>query len=37
MVPPDEVPVLMRHYWSISERQIEASLVLAEKSWLNRS
>jgi N-acetylglutamate synthase-like GNAT family acetyltransferase len=37
MVPPDEVPVLLRRYWSIPERQIETSLVLAEKSWLNRS
>jgi hypothetical protein len=37
MVPPDEVPVLLRRYWSIPERQIETSLVLAEKSWLNQS
>lgn len=29
-VPEDEVPVLLRRYWSIPERQIETSVVLAE-------
>jgi N-acetylglutamate synthase-like GNAT family acetyltransferase len=36
MVPPDQVPALLRHYWSIPERQIETSVVLAEKAWLDR-
>jgi hypothetical protein len=29
------VPVLLRRYWSVPERQIETSVVLAEKAWLN--
>ena len=28
---------LLRRYWSVPERQIETSVVLAEKAWLNRS
>jgi GNAT superfamily N-acetyltransferase len=36
-VPRDPVPVLLRRYWSVPERQIETSVVLAEKAWLNRS
>jgi N-acetylglutamate synthase-like GNAT family acetyltransferase len=36
MVPPDQVPILLRRYWSIPERQIETSVVLAERAWLNR-
>lgn len=28
-VSPDKTPSLLRHYWSISERQIETSVVLA--------
>ena len=36
MVPPDQVPLLLRRYWSVPERQIATSVVLAEKAWLNR-
>ena len=36
MVRPDQVPALLRRYWSIPERQIETSIVLAEKTWLDR-
>jgi N-acetylglutamate synthase-like GNAT family acetyltransferase len=35
MVPRNQVP-LLRRYWSIPERQIETSVVLAEKAWLDR-
>ena len=35
-VPRDQVPLLLRRYWSVPERQIETSVVLAEKDWLNR-
>jgi GNAT superfamily N-acetyltransferase len=28
--------LLLRRYWSVPERQIETSAVLAEKAWLNR-
>lgn len=36
MVPPNQVPLLLRRYWSVPDRQIEASVVLAEKVWLDR-
>ena len=36
MVPRDQVPLLLRRYWSIPERQIDTSVVLAEKAWLGR-
>lgn len=36
MVPPDQVPLLLRRYWSVPERQIETSVVLAERAWLAR-
>jgi N-acetylglutamate synthase-like GNAT family acetyltransferase len=36
MVPRDQVPLLLHRYWSIPERQIETSVVLAEKAWLDR-
>ena len=32
-VPRDLVPVLLRRYWSVPERQIATSVVLAEKGW----
>jgi N-acetylglutamate synthase-like GNAT family acetyltransferase len=35
MVPRDQVPLLLRRYWSIPERQIETSVVLAEKAWFD--
>jgi N-acetylglutamate synthase-like GNAT family acetyltransferase len=36
MAPREQVPVLLRRYWSVPERQIETSVVLAEKAWLDR-
>jgi N-acetylglutamate synthase-like GNAT family acetyltransferase len=36
MVPPDQMAILLRRYWSIPDRQIETSVVLAEKAWLDR-
>jgi N-acetylglutamate synthase-like GNAT family acetyltransferase len=36
IVPRDQVPLLLRRYWSIPERQIETSVVLADKAWLDR-
>ncbi len=36
MVPKDQVPLLLRRYWSIPDRQIETSVVLAENAWLHR-
>ncbi len=35
-VPRDAIPALLRRYWNIPERQIETSVVLAEKGWLKR-
>jgi hypothetical protein len=31
------VPRLLRRYWSVPERQIETSVVLAEKGWPDRA
>jgi N-acetylglutamate synthase-like GNAT family acetyltransferase len=36
-VPRDQVPRLLRRYWSVPERQIETSVVLAEKGWPDRA
>jgi N-acetylglutamate synthase-like GNAT family acetyltransferase len=36
MVPHDRAPLLLRRYWSVPARQIETSVVLAEKAWLDR-
>jgi N-acetylglutamate synthase-like GNAT family acetyltransferase len=36
MVARDQVPFLLHRYWSVPERQIETSVVLAEKAWLAR-
>jgi N-acetylglutamate synthase-like GNAT family acetyltransferase len=33
LVPRDQVPLLLRRYWSIPERQIETSVVLAERAY----
>src|SRR5262245_32559976 len=33
MVPREQVALLLRRYWSVPERQIETSVVLAEKGW----
>ena len=37
LVPREQIPLLLRRYWSIPERQIETSVVLAEKAWLDRA
>jgi len=34
LVTPDEKDRLLRKYWSVPERQIETSVVLAEESWI---
>ena len=36
VVPPAETAVLLRRYWSIPERQIETSVVLADAAWRAR-
>ena len=36
IVPRDRAPFLLRRYWSVPERQIETSVVLAEKACLDR-
>jgi N-acetylglutamate synthase-like GNAT family acetyltransferase len=36
-VPRDQVPSLLRRYWSIPERQIATSVVLAEIGWADRA
>jgi N-acetylglutamate synthase-like GNAT family acetyltransferase len=33
MVSPEEKDRLLRKYWSISDRQIETSVVLADEQW----
>jgi hypothetical protein len=35
-VPHDEAPALLRRYWEIPDRQIETSVVLADKGWFAR-
>ncbi len=37
VVPTEEKAALLRRYWSIPERQIETSVVLAERGWLARA
>jgi GNAT superfamily N-acetyltransferase len=36
LVPPDQKDQLLRRYWSVSERQIEMSVVLADDRWRRR-
>jgi N-acetylglutamate synthase-like GNAT family acetyltransferase len=36
-VPRDQVPRLLRRYWSVPERQIETSVVLAEMGWTTQA
>ncbi len=36
LVSEAEKPVLLRRYWTIPERQIETSLVLADPAWMAR-
>ncbi len=35
LVTPDEKDRLLRTYWSIPDRQIETSVVLADRAWLS--
>ena len=35
LVCPEEKDCLLRRYWSIPERQVETSVVLAEQSWFD--
>jgi len=37
LVPARETPQVLRKYWSIPERQIETSVVLADQSWLRNA
>jgi N-acetylglutamate synthase-like GNAT family acetyltransferase len=36
LIPRDQVPRVLRRYWSVPDRQIETSVVLAEKAWVYR-
>jgi molybdopterin-guanine dinucleotide biosynthesis protein B len=36
LVAPEEKNRLLKQYWSIPERQVETSVVLADQRWLNR-
>jgi N-acetylglutamate synthase-like GNAT family acetyltransferase len=33
LVPPGEKDALLKKYWNISDRQVQTSVVLAEKAW----
>jgi len=35
MVTPEKKDRLLKKYWSISKRQIETSVVLAEEKWFD--
>jgi len=37
LVTPEEKDRLLKKYWSIPDRQIETSVVLAEESWLDET
>ncbi|CAG1770284.1 hypothetical protein BAC2_00942 [uncultured bacterium] len=37
VLPQRETSRLLRTYWSIPERQIETSVVLANRQWIDRS
>jgi len=37
LLPVDEKNMLLRTYWTISERQIETSVVLANDKWIRKS
>jgi len=36
-VPAEQKAMLLRRYWSVPERQIETSVVLAERAWLAKT
>ena len=33
VVPPQQKEVLLRKYWTVPDRQIETSVVLADQTW----
>ncbi len=35
LVSPEEKDILLRNYWSVPERQIETSVVLVDRKWLD--
>jgi N-acetylglutamate synthase-like GNAT family acetyltransferase len=35
LVSPEEKDILLKKYWTISERQIESSVVLADEAWFH--
>jgi hypothetical protein len=35
LVPASDTPRLLRTYWSIPERQIETSVILADQRWMD--
>lgn len=37
LVTEEEKNILLRKYWTIPERQVETSVVLADKTWLSRN
>ena len=37
LVTPEEKTELLKKYWTIPDRQIETSVVLADSNWINRS
>jgi len=37
LVTPQEKTILLKKYWSIPDRQIETSVVLAATTWINRN
>jgi GNAT superfamily N-acetyltransferase len=37
LVTPEEKNELLKKYWTIPDRQIETSVVLADSNWINRS
>jgi N-acetylglutamate synthase-like GNAT family acetyltransferase len=36
LVPPGEKDALLKKYWNISDRQVETSVVLADKAWFKQ-
>jgi GNAT superfamily N-acetyltransferase len=36
LVPPEEIGQLLRKYWTIEERQIDTSVVLADWKWFDK-
>jgi N-acetylglutamate synthase-like GNAT family acetyltransferase len=36
LVTPDEKDMLLKKYWNISDRQVQTSVVLADRTWFER-